>query len=211
MKNTFLGILAMLFFSYLASADSPLTSTEFYKAYEKLPIIQLASNSNGLLTKELMNYLADKDNPTDVKIAIINRLGWDTKGKTNASILINYLKSKYGFKTTAELKSGLSSSDLICIAYLKSMDNYFDTKEALTFATAAQVKEPKSYTINIIQRIIKAQDYLYKSYCQVFKIVNEVRTNESITMDFNKEASDIIFEYINRYEKYCKSEPTKVN
>lgn len=211
MKNTFLGILAMLFFSYQASADSPLTSTEFYKAYEKLPIIQLAGNSNGLLTKELMNYLADKDNPTDVKIAMINRLGWDTKGKTNASILINYLKSKYGFKTTAELKTGLSASDLICIAYLKSMDNYFDTKEALTFATAAQAKEPKSYTINIIQRLIKAQDYLYKSYCQVFKIVNEVRTNESITMDFNKEASDIIFEYINRYEKYCKSEPTKVN
>ena len=211
MKNTFLGILAMLFFSYQASADSPLTSTEFYKAYEKLPIIQLAGNSNGLLTKELMNYLADKDNPTDVKIAMINRLGWDTKGKTNASILINYLKSKYGFKTTAELKTGLSASDLICIAYLKSMDNYFDIKEALTFATAAQAKEPKSYTINIIQRLIKAQDYLYKSYCQVFKIVNEVRTNESITMDFNKEASDIIFEYINRYEKYCKSEPTKVN
>jgi len=211
MKNTFLGILAMLFFNYQASADSPLTSTEFYKAYEKLPIIQLAGNSNGLLTKELMNYLADKDNPTDVKIAMINRLGWDTKGKTNASILINYLKSKYGFKTTAELKTGLSASDLICIAYLKSMDNYFDIKEALTFATAALVKEPKSYTINIIQRLIKAQDYLYKSYCQVFKIVNEVRTNESITMDFNKEASDIIFEYINRYEKYCKSEPTKVN
>lgn len=211
MKNTFLGILAMLFFSYQASADSPLTSTEFYKAYEKLPIIQLAGNSNGLLTKELMNYLVDKGNPTDVKIAIINRLGWDIKGKTNTSILIQYLKSKYGFKTTAELKTGLSASDLICIAYLKSMDNYFDTKEALTFATAAQAKDPKSYTINIIRSLIKAQDYLYKSYCQVFKIVDEVRTNESITMDFNKEASDIIFEYINRYEKYCKSEPTKVN
>ena len=96
MKNIFLGILAMLFFSYQASADSPLTSTEFYKAYEKLPIIQLAGNSNGLLTKELMNYLVDKDNPTDVKIAIINRLGWDIKGKTNASILIQYLKSKQG-------------------------------------------------------------------------------------------------------------------
>ena len=211
MKNTFLAILAMLFFSYQSSADSPLTSTEFYKAYEKLSIIQLASKSNGLLTKELIKYLADKDNPTDVKIAIINRLGWDTKGKTNASILIKYLKSKYGFKTTAELKTGLSASDLICIGYLKSMDNYFGTKEALTYASAAQVKEPKSYTINIIQRLIKAQEYLYKSYCQVFKIVNEVRTTESITMDFNKEASDIIFEYINRYEKYCKSEPTKVN
>ncbi len=211
MKNTFLGILAMLFFSYQASADSPLTSTEFYKAYEKLPIIQLAGDSNGLLTKELIKYLADKDNPTDVKIALINRLGWNIKGKKNASILIKYLKSKYSFNTTAELKAGLSTSDLICIAYLKSMDNYFDTKEALTFATAAQAKEPKSYTINIIRSLIKAQDYVYKSYCQVFKIVDEVRSDEKLTIDFNKEASDIIFEYIDGYKKYCKNETSKVN
>jgi hypothetical protein len=211
MKNTFLGILAMLFFSYQASADSPLTSTEFYKAYEKLPIIQVAGNSNGLLTKELIKYLADKDNPTDVKIALINRLGWNIKGKKNASILIKYLKSKYSFNTTAELKADLSASDLICIAYLKSMDNYFDTKEELIFATAAQVKEPESYTINIIRSLIKAQDYVYKSYCQVFKIVDEVRSDEKLTIDFKKEASDIIFEYIDGYKKYCKNETSKVN
>jgi len=211
MKNTFLGILAMLFFSYQASADSPLTSTEFYKAYEKLPIIQVAGNSNGLLTKELIKYLADKDNPTDVKIALINRLGWNIKGKKNASILIKYLKSKYSFNTTAELKADLSASDLICIAYLKSMDNYFDTKEELIFASAAQVIEPESYTINIIRSLIKAQDYVYKSYCQVFKIVDEVRSDEKLTIDFKKEASDIIFEYIDGYKKYCKNETSKVN
>ena len=91
------------------------------------------------------------------------------------------------------------------------MDNYFDTKEALTFATAAQAKEPKSYTINIIRSLIKAQDYLYKSYCQVFKIVDEVRSDEKLTIDFNKEASDIIFEYIDGYKKYCKNETSKVN
>jgi hypothetical protein len=203
MRNIFLGILAMLFSSYQASADSPLTSTEFYKAYEQLPIIQLAGSSNGLLNKALINYLVDKDNPTDVKIALINRLGWNIKGKRNAPKLISYLKSKYGFKTTAELKAGLSASDLICIAYVKSMDNYFDTKEALTYATLAQTKEPKSYTINIIQRLIKAQDYVMKSYCQVFKIVDEVRSDASLTMDFNKEASTIIFEYIDGYKKYC--------
>ncbi len=193
----------ILFTSYQASADSPLTSTEIYKAYDKLPIIQLAGNSKGLLTEELIKYLVEKDNPTDVKVALINRLGWDIKGKKNANILIKYLKSKYGYKTTADLTTGLSASDLICIGYLKSMDNYFDTKEALTYATLAQTKEPKSYTIKIIQRLIKAQDYVMKNYCQVFKIVHEVRSDESLSMDFNKEASDIIFEYIDGYKKYC--------
>jgi len=203
MKNICLGIIMILFTSYQASADSPLTSTEIYKAYDKLPIIQLAGNTKGLLTEELIKYLADNGNPTDVKVALINRLGWDIKGKKNASVLIKYLRSKYGYKTTADLTTGLSASDLICIAYLKSMDNYFDTKEALTFATAAQSKEPKSYTINIIRSLIQAQDYVYKSYCQVFKIVDEVRTDENLTMDFNKEASAIIFDYIDGYKKYC--------
>jgi hypothetical protein len=203
MKNICLGIIMILFTSYQASADSPLTSTEIYKAYDKLPIIQLAGNSKGLLTEELIKYLADNGNPTDVKIALINRLGWDIKGKKNANILIKYLRSKYGYKTTADLTTGLSASDLICIAYLKSMDNYFDTKEALTYANAAQAKEPKSYTIKIIRSLIQAQDYVYKSYCQVFKIVDEVRTDENLTMDFNKEASAIIFDYIDGYKKYC--------
>jgi hypothetical protein len=71
----------ILFTSYQASADSPLTSTEIYKAYDKLPIILLAGNSKGLLIEELIKYLVEKDNPTDVKVALINRLGWDIKGK----------------------------------------------------------------------------------------------------------------------------------
>ena len=205
MKNICLSIFMLLFTSYQASADSPLTSTEIYKAYEKLPIIQLAGNSKGLLTEELIKYLVDKDNPTDVKIALINRLGWNLKGKKNASILIKYVRSKYGYKTDADLTTGLSASDLICIAYLKSMDNYFDTKAALAYANAAQAKDPKSYTINIIRSLIKAQDYVMKNYCQVYKIVDEVRTDASLTMDLNKEASDIIFEYIDGYKKYCKN------
>ena len=211
MKNICLGIIMILFTSYQASADSPLTSTEIYKAYDKLPIIQLAGNTKGLLTEELIKYLADNGNPTDVKVALINRLGWDIKGKKNASVLIKYLRSKYGYKTTADLTTGLSASDLICIAYLKSMDNYFDTKEALIYANAAQAKEPKSYTINIIRSLIQAQDYVYKSYCQVFKIVDEVRTDENLTMDFNKEASAIIFDYIDGYKKYCTNEIPKVD
>jgi len=205
MKNICLVIIMLLFTSNHAFADSPLTSTEIYKAYDKLPIIQLAGNSKGLLTVELIKYLVDTGNPTDVKIALINRLGWDIKGKKNASIFIKYLRSKYGYKTAADLTTRLSASDLICIAYLKSLDNYFDTKEALTYANAAQAKEPKSYTINIIRSLIKAQDYVDRSYCQVFEIVDEVRTDASLTIDLNKEASDIIFEYIDGYKKYCKN------
>ena len=89
------------------------------------------------------------------------------------------------------------------------MDNYFNIQDALVYATLAQTKEPKSYTINIIQSLIDAQAYVMKSYCQVFKIVDTVRTNQSLTLDFKKEASDIIFKYIDDYKKYCKNEMFK--
>jgi hypothetical protein len=43
-----------------------------------------------------------------------------------------------------------------------------------------------------------------KNYCQVFKIVDKVRANQNLTIDFKKEASEIIFQYIDGYKKYCK-------
>lgn len=204
-KAIYIGILISLFTLNNASADSPLTSTDFYKAYEKLSIIELASTSKGLLNEKLISYLADKNNPIDVKTALINRLGWNIKGKFNATVFIKFLKAKYKYKNEEALKNGLSASDLISIAYLKAMDDYFDVKEALVYATLALAKDPKSYTINIIQSLIASQAFVMKNYCQVFKMVDKVRANQNLTIDFKKEASEIVFQYIDRYKKYCKN------
>ena len=205
-KAIILVIFISLFNFNNASVDSPLTSTEFYKAYKKSPIIELAGTSKGLLNDKLISYLADRNNPIDVKAALINRLGWNIKGKSNGKIFIKFLKAKYKYKNDEALKNGLSASDLICIAYLKAMDNYFDVKEAIVYATLALAKDPKSYTINIIQSLIASQAFVMKNYCQVFKIVDKTRANQNLTIDFKKEASAIIFQYIDGYKKYCKIE-----
>jgi hypothetical protein len=204
-KAIYIGILISLFTLNNASADSPLTSTDFYKAYEKLSIIELASTSKGLLNEKLISYLADKNNPIDVKTALINRLGWNIKGKSNATVFIKFLKAKYKYKNEEALKNGLSASDLISIAYLKAMDDYFDVKEALVYATLALARNPKGYTINIIQSLIASQAFVMKNYCQVFKMVDKVRANQNLTIDFKKEASEIIFQYIDGYKNYCKN------
>jgi len=205
-KAIFLGIIISFFTFNNASADSPLTSTDFYKAYEKLPIIELAGTSKGFLNDKLISYLADKNNPIDIKVALINRIGWNIKGKSNGKIFIKFLKAKYKYKNDEALKNGLSASDLICVAYLKAMDNYFDVKEALVYATLALEKDPKSYTISIIQSLIASQAFVMKNYCQVFKIVDKTRANQNLMIDFKKEASEIIFKYIDGYKKYCKIE-----
>jgi hypothetical protein len=88
----FLAILFLFLSSSKVFADSPLTSTEFYKVYSTEKIIDEAANSNGILTGKLMIYLTNPLQPIDVKMALINRLGWNPKGKKNSKIFMKYLK-----------------------------------------------------------------------------------------------------------------------
>jgi hypothetical protein len=204
MKKIFFISLFLFSFINLTFADSPLTSTEFYKAYSTYPIVIEAASTKGILTNSLVTYLTNDENPIDVKIAIINTLGWDIKGKSNAKIFIEYCSKKYNSKNYQQLTKELNASELICLAYIKSLDDYFNVKEANKLALLAIEKSPNSYTIRIIQSLINAQSYVMKSYCKVFKIIEEVKLNKTLIMDFKKEASEIIFQYINDYKKYCK-------
>jgi hypothetical protein len=52
----------LLFFLFNLSinsvfADSPLTSTDFYKAYMDIPMVQEASLSKGKTTNDIMEYI----------------------------------------------------------------------------------------------------------------------------------------------------------
>lgn len=202
--NIIFFILSLFIFSYQnLYADSPLTSTEISKAYEDLEIVKSALNSEGEITTEIMDYLSDSDNPTDVKIAAINALSWDIGGKSNSDIFFDYLKKKYNYKITGDFIQKGNSSDLICMAYLKALDNYFDVDEAILFAQAAKLKNNKSYTINIITALIEAQKAMAYDWCHVFKLTDNVRSDNSLIMDMNKNAIDIIFEYMDLYEDEC--------
>jgi len=87
-------ILTLILFFLLSSicfADSPLTSTEFSKAYLNEPVVIKASKAKGKLSNELMIYLTDETKPVDVKLALINKLSWNVKDKNNATIFLKYL------------------------------------------------------------------------------------------------------------------------
>ena len=96
-KKTAAAFCLLMLFSFAVSADSPLTSTDFSAAYETEPIVIAASQTNGVLTVELMDYLTGKNNPAALKMAVINKLGWDFNGKNNSQIFMNYLMKKYRF------------------------------------------------------------------------------------------------------------------
>ncbi len=192
----------ILFFSQFIHADSPLTSTSFYKAYAHESIIIKVSESDGILTKNLIEYLL-ADNPIDIKMAVINKLSWDINGKNNAEIFQDYLIRSGKYKNKEKFLKKASADELLCMAYLKALDNYNNVDNAIIFAEKALKKNPSSYTFQIIVALIKAQKTFDNDWCKVFQLTNNVRINTALTIDMNTEASNIIFEYMDLYEDSC--------
>jgi hypothetical protein len=200
MKKHLIIVLTLgLLISQNIFADSPLTSTAFSKAYKDSKIVQLASQAEGKLNKELMDYLIDKKNPIELKVALINELSWDFNGKNNSELFSEYLK-----KNKVKNINKASADILICYAYLKAFDNYFEVDEAITYAQKAKAKnKKKSYTINIICALIEAQKAMDSNWCKVYTLTNDVRIDETLTKDMKEEAVNIIFEYMDIYKDYC--------
>ena len=201
MKNI---ILIILFTSSINTvfADSPLTSTDFYKAYLDIPLIQKTANSKGVLTDEVFEYLTSK-NSLDKKIALINALKWDFEGKKNSSL---YIKKLLGIRknyTLTNFYQKATPEELICYGYLKAMDNYFDVKKASIFTLRAQKLYPGSYTIAVINHLITAQMTDRNNWCERYSGFNNIKQNKLIKIDFRTKASDIIYEYLKGYKDYC--------
>jgi len=203
MKVVIITILVIsIFLTKQVYADSPLTFTWFYKAYSDVSIVKEASKTKGKLTIHLMDYLSDSTKPIDIKVAMINQLGWNTKGKINSKLFLSYILKKHSYITIENFKKG-RSDDLICYAYLKGMDNYSNVEEAYKLSLLAVEKAPNSYTINLISHLLKSQSIIY-DFCGVYKTMNELSLMKDLNMDFRPEGIKIIYEYINGYKKYCK-------
>jgi len=201
MKRKLLIIVVIgLLFNQNLLAGSPLTSTNIHEAYKDSAIIQLALKTEGKLTFALMNYLSDTKKPIELKIALINALGWDFNGKNNSTLFYEYLKENQNLKDINETSADI----LICYAYLKALDNYFDVDDAIKFAQKAKLKKKNSYTINIICALIEAQKAMGSDWCEVYNLTNNVRINDALQIDMKEDAIKIIFEYMDLYKDYCK-------
>jgi hypothetical protein len=201
----FLMVTTLLATCQTAFADSPLTSTDFSKAYQNEKIVILASETQGLLTDALMDYLASEKTPVDIKMAIINQLGWEPENRNNSQTFLNYLKKSRGYMDKADFRNRGKDFELLCYAYLRSLDNYFWVDEPIEYAGLASAKNKSSYTFSIINALIKAQKKtgVLNGWCEVYNLTNRVREDKSLTKDIRNDAVDIIFEYMDGYKDYC--------
>ena len=201
-------ILTLILFFLLSSicfADSPLTSTEFSKAYLNEPVVIKASKAKGKLSNELMIYLTDETKPVDVKLALINKLSWNVKDKNNATIFLKYLIQEKIYKNKDDFFDNGKGDHLLCFSYITAMDDYNDVTDAIRYSGYALSKNPKSYTYQIISALIYAQKVIFSDRCQVYKLTDEVRNNNSLNRDMKVEAISIIFEYMDLYKHNCPS------
>ncbi len=206
-------------------ADSPLTSTSFYKAYESETIVQEALTNK--LSRKVIQYL-NGDHPIDVKIAAINAISWGNKEVVKAyemSLKAEYkslpkayfdtLKtyfSQAGFLENAgNTPSQLSDDQLICWAYLQGMGDYFAPEKALGAAAIARSRNNKNQTYGMITGLLIAQIQLNTNWCGVYEAMNDLVLVPDYSEGLMKqEAIDIVFRYINLYKSSCDEEDEPV-
>lgn len=200
-------LLLCLYFFCIANtsfADSPLTSTPFYKGYRDITIIKTAAKSNGKITDQQLQFLTNSKNPIAVKLALINSLGWNVKGKSNAPDYLEYLFEQQPKLNYKNFITKASAEELICYAYLKAMDDYFDVKSASIFAKQAMHKTPTSYSIHLIGTLIQVQGVNTKKWCNIYSDMNQVRVNKKLKMDLRVESINEVFNYTDGYKSECK-------
>lgn len=165
-----------------------------------------AGKTSGILTNEIMEYLISENNPVDVKMAVINKLGWDSDGKYNSTLFFNFLQKKRGYKDRPDLMENGSYHELLCLAYLRAMDNYFDPGWADEMALMALLKDPDNcFACRIISALIVAQIKLADSdWCGVYNTTDQVKNNTILKRDMKRKAVKIIFRYMDQYKEYFR-------
>jgi hypothetical protein len=193
--------LVFLLFVTNTFADSPLTSTPIYLGYMDIPLIREADKSDGIITEKQLCFLTENRNPIAVKLALINSLRCRFEGKSNAREYLEFLFDRKPQLNYKNFINKASAEELICYAYLKAMDNYFDVKLATVFAKQAMRKAPTSYSIHLIGTLISVQSYLSKkeSY-KIYVYMNKVRTNNKLKVDMRKKSINAVFGYTDNYK-----------
>jgi len=191
----FLALFSCAF--YWLRADSPLTSTYFCTAYNDVPqVVQAISNAeqgNHRLTAEHISFLDDPAVGLDVKLALINALGWGDS--TNTEILKQHLITKYTLNLQDvsnwcnadylmdsidfEKIHRLDYQDLTLFAYTQAMGDYFNPLRAIYFSEAAMDNDPASEAVIWIQGLIMAQFYLDVDWCAVYMVFQDVESRTS--------------------------------
>lgn len=174
-----------------ASADSPLTSTPFYNAYMDLSIVAEAE-AEGAVSEDIADFLYDKNNPIDVKAAVINAISWSGNSSANADKYCRIIYKKPLNKINTDKLRG---DQLFCIGYLLAMDNYSDVTTSLRYLRLSEQKVNNSFTIQMIGAVVESM----KPIDGIWDYIEPVLLNKGLKQDMRQDAVNIILDYMATY------------
>ncbi len=208
MKKFILSAIILVATFLPALADSPLTSTEWWRHYKEIPVIAEAHKKG--CTDNVKQLICDDTKPIDVRLAAVNALGWKFEGQNNYVRCMNYYlkQKKVRHKVSAidTIPDGYVrfSPETRCVfAYLMAMDNYFDVDLALETAIAAQELKPNDKCIAMIRALIAAQKMMDSDFCSVYRIVTNVAYDKDMPKGDSQFMVDEIMDYIKLYRDDC--------
>ena len=209
------ALLGTLWAPRTASADSPLTSTDFAVVYQDTSLVARATEH--AFDERFAVALIDQKVPHDVRAALINAFGWSVKGQNNAGVLLEYIAKQRGMRAEQLKPTELSAAELFSLGYMRAMDNYLELSpigggegplqlaSPLELLKVAQMKAPKDYTIALIGSLVQAQAAMQDDWCVVFTSVNQTVEGFKGERNLRDEATKIIMEYITLYKSACKT------
>ena len=157
----------ILIFTSSLFGDSFLTDTEFFEAYLDVVMVKKA-RENQKLDTNLFQFLDDREVAFDIKLAVINALGWHYDNKPgNPQKYEKFLRSKYALTLQDSLISQLdrfSAEELTILAYLTALENYLDDEILVSLAPIIKTsveKDPGSYGVNLVYVLISSQLMLH--------------------------------------------------
>ncbi|MCU0847480.1 MAG: hypothetical protein MUD12_06290 [Spirochaetes bacterium] len=202
MYNRIIPFLFILLMPAASYPDSPVTSTDFHKAYLDNPVVKKAKDS-GIMDRSFAEFLSDPKKPVDLKAAVINALSWNIDGKGNAPLFLKYVSEKKGKRIIAN--PGLMLPDeIFCYGYLLVMDDYFHPKKGIVFLEKARQRNRSSFTVNVVLAIAKAQLAMDSNWCQAWESVNRVYEDRNLRQDMIEPAKIIIMDYMKLYQPECR-------
>ncbi|MBD3638756.1 MAG: hypothetical protein HUJ25_15490 [Crocinitomicaceae bacterium] len=208
--------LFFVFNALISSADSPLTDTPFWLAYEDDKNVSYA-RENGL-DKKVLKLLTGKKLTCDVKLAIINSFGWESgytqtfedylleKRKGLDREVFKYLKSdSQEMPEETEQTELLTTDDLVCWSYLRAMDNYQSPQHSMKGAFLAYWRDTTNMSAGVVWCLVVSQMALMADWCKIYESAQTFIVEPEYQSNvFKDEAVTIIMEYMNLYKQDCE-------
>ncbi len=192
-------LLVLLFFlmGLSAHADSPLTSSDFWKVYSDIPEVAKAGQTHRL-DAELADFLVSAK-PIDQKAAVINALSWsDQTSPRNFNLLRQRLGKKYKLDAD-KIDTKLNAEEAFCLGYLTAMDSYHSPNFALGLMRQASAHN-RSYTIAIITGLVEAQ-CVFGGQSRIWTVFAKQTEDSNLRMDMREEAKESILSYMRLYQR----------